>query len=148
MIGTKAAYKRKRYLGICLQFQKFCSCSPWQKGGAWLADIAPEQSVAESLPLIQKLEAEISRLGLVWAFKTSKPTSSDRPPPARSHALILPTGNQLWTKSSNIWASGSVLIQTTTVLQSGIHAEEFASGFGNKEGRLQGIKGKTWGKLC
>lgn len=29
--------------------------------------------------------------------------------------------------------------QTTTVLQSGTYTEEFASGFGNKEGRLQGI---------
>lgn len=35
--------------------------------------------IAKSLHLIQKLQAERVREGLVWAFKTSKPKPSDTP---------------------------------------------------------------------
>jgi hypothetical protein len=44
--------------------------------------------VAESLSLICKLKAERDRLTLAWAFKTSKLTPHNAPPPRRPHHLI------------------------------------------------------------
>jgi hypothetical protein len=38
----------------------------------------------------EERRGEERRLGLVRAFETTKPTSSDTPPPVRPHLLIFP----------------------------------------------------------
>ena len=67
------------------------------------------------LHLIPKVEADRTRLGLVWAFETSKPTPSDTAPPTRPHLLILPkestnSGSRIQTYEP----VRSTLIQITT----------------------------------
>lgn len=57
----------------------------WQRAGRHR-----NRAAAESLHIIYKREAERMRLGLVYAFETSKPTPSDKPPPSRPCFLIFP----------------------------------------------------------
>ena len=50
----------------------------------------------------RRVRREKKRLGLVWAFETSKPNPSDTPPLTRPHLLILPKQfHQLMTKHPN-----------------------------------------------
>lgn len=57
----------------------------WQQAGRHR-----NRAAAESLHIIYKREVERMRLGLVYAFETSKATPSDKPPPARPYFLIFP----------------------------------------------------------
>jgi hypothetical protein len=56
------------------------------KAGSIAADRNGAGEVVESYILIYN---QRKNLGLVWAFKTSKPTPSDTFPPTRPHLLIL-----------------------------------------------------------
>lgn len=65
--------------------------------------MALEQALRAHI-LIHRNEAENNNR-MAWAFKTSKPTPSDTPPPTRPHLLDLPKQfHQLRATYSHIWA--------------------------------------------
>lgn len=69
---TKATYKENIYLEACFQFQRV---SP--RWGAWhQADSHGAGAVTHSLDVFSKLGADREKLGIAWAFKTSKPLGS------------------------------------------------------------------------
>jgi hypothetical protein len=70
---------------------------------------------ADSLLLDLQAGGRESTLVMVQVFWNLKLIPSDKPPPTRTHLLILPKQfHQLGTKYLNELALGTILIQTTT----------------------------------
>lgn len=108
------SYKRKISARGCSELQKINpSVSSWQ--GAWWQQKWCKRSICELHPDPQAAGREKDRqtLGLVWAFKTSRPIHSDTPPPTRTHLQILPKQFISWGLSMQIWAYRAILNQTT-----------------------------------
>lgn len=80
------------------------------------ADRHGSRSVAECLHMVHRQEAERARLGLAWAFETSKSISTDIILPTRPHLLIISKQFTNWEPNIQIHEPmRATLIQTTTL---------------------------------
>jgi hypothetical protein len=89
-----------------LTVQRFSPFSSWQ-GASWHTGSHGAEEVVESSTFGSIGSRKIEKLGLAWAFETSRSASSDILPPTRPHLLIpVKESHCLMTKYPNTWAYG------------------------------------------